>query len=130
MSRLLFVNLPVEDLNRSMAFFTSLGFRFDPDMTDDTRACLMINDTACVFLMRRDLFATFHDRGTASPDAPLQALVAVVVETRREVDFICRSAFDAGATRSLAPSDQGFVYTWSFTDLDGHVWELLSLEEA
>ena len=130
MSRLLFVNLPVADLDASIAFFSSLGFKFDPDLTDADSACLVVNDSACVILMRRDFFATLHQRGTAQSGAPLEVLVAVVVESRREVDFICRSAFEAGATRSLDPSDQGFVYTRSFTDLDGHVWELMSLEEA
>lgn len=130
MSRLLFVNLPVTDLDVSIAFFTSLGFEFNPQFTDENAACMVINEQACVMLLRRDFFESFHRRGSAEPGAPPEVLTAISTDSRFEVDELCRRAFAAGGSEASDPTDQGFMYGWSFVDPDGHIWEVIWMDQS
>ena len=91
---------------------------------------MVINDQACVMLLRREFFETFHHRGTAAPGAPLEVLIAVSAESRAEVDDLCHRAFAAGGSAASDPTDQGFMYGWSFADPDGHIWEVLWMDQA
>jgi predicted lactoylglutathione lyase len=128
MSRMLFVNLPVSDLDASIAFFGSLGFAFNPAFTDRNATCMVISEQACVMLLQRDFFESFHRRGTARPGDPLEVLTAVSAASRDDVDELCDRALAAGATPASAPDDQGFMYGRSFVDLDGHVWEVMWMD--
>ncbi len=128
MSRMLFVTLPVRDLEASTAFFGGLGFRFDPAFTDHSATCMVISDQACVMLLQRDFFESFHRRGTAEPGDPMEVLTAVSAASREDVDDLCDRALLAGATPASEPDDQGFMYGRSFVDLDGHVWEVMWMD--
>ena len=130
MSRMLFVNLPVSDLTASIAFFSGLGFSFDPAFTDQDATCMVISEQACVMLLRRDFFESFHRRGTARPGDPLEVMTAVSASSREDVDALCDRALATGATPASAPDDQGFMYGRSFVDLDGHLWEVIWMDPA
>ena len=128
MSRMLFVNLPVRDLGASIAFFGGLGFTFNPAFTDDNATCMVISEQACVMLLQRDFFDSFHRRGTAQPGDPLEVMTAVSADSREDVDDLCDRALASGATPASAPDDQGFMYGRSFVDPDGHVWEVMWMD--
>ena len=126
--RKIFVNLPVRDLKRSMDFFQALGFDFNLQFTDDKAACMVISGEAFVMLLREDFFRTFTKRQPADTSTSTEALLALSCESRAEVDEIVRKAIDVGGSHAMDPNDHGFMYNWSFYDLDGHHWEVLWMD--
>ena len=123
-SRLLFLNLPVKDLAASVAFFRTLGFEFDERFTDESATCMVVSDKAYVMLLQEARFADF----TAKPIADAQtteAIVAVSAESRDAVDGFADAALGAGGSTANDPMDLGFMYSRSFHDLDGHLWEVM-----
>jgi predicted lactoylglutathione lyase len=130
MTRMLFVNLPVQDLARSVAFFTGLGFRFNEQFTDEKATCMVVSDTACVMLLARPFFASFTSKEVADAAASTEAILAVSAASRAEVDTLVDAALAAGATPSQQPSDEGYMYGRSFHDLDGHAWEVMWMDPA
>jgi len=128
MKRKIFVNLPVHDLQKSMEFFTTLGFDFNRQFTDDKAACMIVNDDAYVMLLAEPFFKTFTKRDLADTSKSTEALLALSCESRAYVDAIVRKAIDAGGSHAMDPVDHGFMYGWSFYDLDGHHWEVLWMD--
>lgn len=128
MSTMVFVNLPVQDLTRSMAFFRALGLDFDPQYTDEKAACLVLGAESFVMLLAAPFFATFTTRPVADATAGTEVIVGFSVATRRRVDELVEAALAAGGTPSKPPIDEGGMYSRSFHDLDGHVWEAMSME--
>ncbi len=127
-SRMLFVNLPVRDLDRSKAFFGRLGLSFDPRFTDDRAACLVVNAQACVMLLREEFFRTFTRREPCDTARQTEGLVALSCESRTEVDALVRTAVEGGGAPAMPPVDHGFMYEWSFHDPDGHHWAVLWMD--
>lgn len=130
MARKLFVNLAVEDLDRSVAFFTALGFEFDPRFTDETGTCMPIGEDAYAMLLVRDRFRDFIKTELVDSRTHTEALLAVSAESRDEVDELVRKALDSGGSPALDPQDHGFMYGWSFYDPDGHHWEVFWMDPA
>lgn len=130
MSRALFVNLPVEDLPRSIAFFTALGFEFNPKFTDDNAACLVISEHIQVMLLRRPFFAGFTPKPVADAHAVSEALFALSCESRADVDALVARAVAAGGSTPNEAQDHGFMYDHGFEDLDGHMWGVFWMNEA
>jgi predicted lactoylglutathione lyase len=128
MSRMLFLNLPVADLQASKEFFGRLGFAFDPKFTDDTATCMIVSDQAFVMLLTREKFADFTKKPVAD-GSTTQAIMAVSAESREDVDALADQALDAGATAANDPMDYGFMYSRSFNDPDGHLWEVMWMSE-
>jgi uncharacterized protein len=128
--RLLFLNLPVSDLQASVAFFTQLGFTFDPRFTDDGATCMVVNEQAYVMLLQRDRFAEFATKPVADATQTTEALVSVSAEDRAGVDAFADAALAAGGTPAKDPSDYGFMFSRSFNDLDGHHWEVVWMDPA
>lgn len=124
-SRKAFVNVAVEDLDRSVAFFTTLGFAFDPQMTDETATAMIVNDDTWVMLLARDFFATFTTKELADPRTHTEVILALSAESREAVDALVTDALAAGGQRSNEPMDHGFMYASSFQDPDGHLWEVV-----
>jgi predicted lactoylglutathione lyase len=124
----MFVNLSVRDVAKSMAFFAVLGFRFDPKFTDDNAACLMVNDDAFVMLLAEPFFRTFTKREPCDTTSHSEALLAVSCDSRADVDALVHRAIDSGGSYAMDPIDHGFMYGWSFYDLDGHHWEVLWMD--
>jgi uncharacterized protein len=124
MSRLLFLNLPVTDLQASRGFFAELGFAFNEKFCDDGAACMVISDQAYVMLLQRERFAEFVTRPVADATAATALTVAVSAEDRGAVDALAATALAAGASAAKDAQDYGFMYQRSFHDLDGHLWEI------
>jgi len=126
--RKIFVTLPVRHLNRSMDFFSALGFTFDPRFTDEKAACLVVSDEVYVMLLTLPFFRTFTTRAVCDTSTHTEGLFALSCRSRAEVDAMVRAALGAGGKRALDPQDHGFMYAWSFYDLDGHHWEVIWME--
>jgi predicted lactoylglutathione lyase len=130
-NKMIFVNLPVRDLPCSMTFFKALGFSFNPQFTDATAACMVIDDPHIfAMLLTHEKFAGFTPKGTSICDAKqsTEVLVCLSCESRAEVDALVRKAVAAGGTIFKDPQDHGFMYGHGFQDLDGHVWELMWMD--
>jgi len=121
-NRKLFVNLPVRDLNRSMEFFSKLGFAFDPRFTSDTTACMAISGEAFVMLMTEPFFKTLTSREVCNTSTHNEALLVLSCESRAELDRLVKTAIANGGKPSGEAQDHGFMYEWGFFDLDGHGW--------
>ncbi|OZI46056.1 glyoxalase/bleomycin resistance/extradiol dioxygenase family protein [Bordetella genomosp. 5] len=128
MHKQLFVNLPVADLPRSQAFFTALGLSFNPQFTNEQAACLVIGENLYAMLLVPDYFQSFSGRPVADARAATEVMVAVSCESRDEVDEIVRRALAAGGTAPRQPQDYGFMYSHSFDDPDGHIWEFFHMD--
>jgi predicted lactoylglutathione lyase len=127
-SRKIFVNLAVRDLKQSMAFFSTLGFEFNPKFTDDKAACMIVNGEAFVMLITEPFFRTFTRREPCDTTKQTEGLFALSCESRTEVDEMVKKAIAAGGTHAMDSQDHGFMYGWSFYDLDGHHWEVLWMD--
>jgi len=129
-SRLIFVNLPVKDVSASAGFFRALGFELDEKFTDESCACLVINEGASyAMLIDESRFADFTSKPVADAHTTTEALVCLSAESRDEVDSLADVAIDAGATTAREPIDHGFMYGRSFEDLDGHIWEVMWMSQ-
>ena len=128
--RSLFVNLPVTDLQRSKAFFTGLGFSFNPKFTDDSGACMLVGEHAFVMLLTRERFADFSKLPMADPTTHALALFSFSVASREEVDSVSAAALAAGAVEADGLEDYGFMCSRSFFDLDGHGWQVMWMDPA
>jgi uncharacterized protein len=130
MSRKIFVNLPIKNMERSQAFFKSLGFSFNPQFTNDQGACMVVSDDIFVMLLVEPFFQTFTKKPIADATKTTEVLVCLSAESRAEVDSLVKKALAAGGTSPNPPQDHGFMYGHGFTDLDGHIWELAYMDPA
>lgn len=129
MSRQLFVNLPIKNMARSQAFFKSLGFAFNPQFTNEQGACLVISENhSYVMLLVEPFFQTFTKKPVADATQSTEVLLCFSCESRAEVDALVQKALAAGGTAPNPPQDHGFMYNHGFTDLDGHVWEVMWMD--
>lgn len=124
MTMQIFINLPVRDLQASIAFFTRLGFSFNPQFTDDTGTCMIVSDTIFVMLLTHDKFKGFTPNPICDAKTSTEVLLAMPRNSREAVDSMVREAVSAGGTTYNQPQDHGFMYAHGFQDLDGHIWEL------
>jgi uncharacterized protein len=130
MARKLFVNIAVRDLERSKAFFSTLGFDYDPRFTDDKAACMVVSDDAFVMLLSEPFFKGFTRKEVCDPRTHTEGMFALSCTSRGEVDELVNKAVAAGGTHAMEPMDHGFMYGWSFYDLDGHHWEVVWMDPA
>lgn len=128
MARKIFVNLPVADLARSMEFFGKLGFPFNRKFTDEKAACMVLSEEGYVMLLTEPFFKTFTNNALCNTRTHTEGLFALSCESRDEVDTLVHKALAAGGRPAMAPQDHGFMYGWSFYDLDGHHWEVLWMD--
>lgn len=127
MSKQIFLNLPVSDLPKSMAFFKALGFTNNPEFTDDNGACIAISDTIFVMLATPDRFREFTPKAICDTSKAVEVLINLSCESREEVDGLVARALAAGGSTYDKPEDLGFMYSHSFLDLDGHGWGLFHM---
>lgn len=123
----IFVNLPVADLPRSMAFFEGLGFHFNRQFTDETAACMVISEEIHAMLLTHPKFQGFIPKGISDAHQTTEVLLCVSRESRQAVDDLMTRALAAGAKALGEPQDHGFMYYRSMQDLDGHIWEWMHL---
>ncbi|MBK7405992.1 MAG: VOC family protein [Phycisphaerales bacterium] len=126
----IFVNLPVEDLNRSMQFFRALGFSFNPQFTDDTGACMVISEDIYAMLLTHDKFRSFSPNPISDATKATEVLICLSRDSRDGVEEIVKLAIAAGAKTYKEPEDHGFMYGQSFQDLDGHIWEWVWMDPS
>lgn len=130
MPRMIFVNLPVTNLNASMAFYKALGFENNPHFTDDTAACMVLSDAINVMLLTHAKWRTFTDR-PIPPSTSSEMMLAVSCDSRHAVDVMNEAAAANGGTADINPlQDLGFMYNRNLADPDGHVWEAMWMDPA
>lgn len=130
MPRQLFLNLPVANLKVSVAFFTQLGFAFNPQFTDETTTCMIINETAFVMLLEQERFASFNHGKQVADATQVEALFAFSVEKKEDAERMEQLALANGGKAWGPAADHGFMVQRSFQDLDGHVWEVVWMDPA
>ncbi|MDP8968099.1 MAG: VOC family protein [Actinomycetota bacterium] len=128
MPRMIFVNLPVKDLEASKAFFGELGFSFNPEFSDEHAACMVIDDNIFAMLLTEPRFKDFINGEIADP-ATTEVLTALSAASREEIDATVAKALAAGGREWKPVMEMDSMYAHSFEDLDGHVWELVYMEQ-
>jgi uncharacterized protein len=130
MSTQIFVNLPVTDLDKSVEFFTKLGYEFNQQFTDENATCMLVGENIFVMLLVEKYFKTFTPKEICDTSKCAEVLVALSFESRAEVDAMVAKAIAAGGTTYNEPKDHGFMYQHGFQDLDGHIWEIFFMDES
>ena len=123
MATKIFVNLPVEDLDKSKKFYTKIGFAINPQFTNETAACIVIAEDIYVMILTHAMFEKFTPKEIADTTKTTQVINALSFDSREKVDEVFDNALKSGGTEVRPTSDLGFMYSRSFTDPDGHIWE-------
>ncbi len=129
MSKQIFLNLPVADLAKSIAFFNALGFSNNPQMSGDDGACFVISDTIFVMLTTHAKFRDFTPKAICDTSKAVEVLINLSCDSREEVDSLVAKALAAGGSTYDKPEDLGFMYSHSFLDLDGHGWGIFHISD-
>ncbi len=124
----IFLNLPVNDLNRSMDFFSKLGFTNNPQFTDETAACMVISENIFTMLLTHAKFKEFTPNEIADASRITEVITCLSCESKDEVNKIADLAISLGGKTAKEPLDFGFMYSRSFHDLDGHIWEFMWMD--
>lgn len=125
-----FINLPVQNLDRSIEYFTKLGFAFDPKFTDETATCMNVTEEVSVMLLVAEKFRMFTPKDICDAEKFTEVLVCLSLDSRAQVDEMVRNAVSAGGTTYNDPQDYGFMYGHGFQDLDHHIWEVIYMEPS
>jgi predicted lactoylglutathione lyase len=128
MATKIFINLPVEDLDKSVSFFSNLGYIFNPQFTDEKAACMIISDSIFAMLMIKDYFKTYTKKQVSDAKTFTEVLIALDANSKEEVQQIVAKASALGASIYSEPQDHGWMYQHSFADLDGHQWEFMYMD--
>ncbi|MDR6631905.1 putative lactoylglutathione lyase [Phyllobacterium sp. 1468] len=126
--RMIFVNLPVKNIEATRAFFAALGFSFNPDFSDDKTACMVVEENIFAMLMEEDRFRDFINNDISDATKAQEVLIALSAGSRAEVDDMLAKALSAGGKPWKPIQDLGFMYGCSFQDIDGHVWEVVYMD--
>ena len=130
MSTKMFVNLPVRDLKKSKAFFSALGFTFNPQFSNDDGACMVVSEHNFVMLLTEPFFKTFLSKPMANARESTQVLIALSCDNRAEVEAKVNAALAAGGTTPRPAKDHGFMFQHGFDDLDGNAFEVFWMDEV
>ena len=126
----IYVNLPVKDLEKSKGFFNSLGFEFHPEMTDEKAACMIAGENIFVMLLTEPFFKTFTKKELTDATRNTEVITAISADSREAVDEMVNKALAAGGKASNDKMNDEYMYGWSFQDLDGHLWEVVYMEQS
>ncbi len=130
MSTSIFVNIPVANLDAAKGFFGKLGFSFNAQFTDETAACMVIDETIFFMLLTKPKFAEFTTLPIADAKLGTQALYGISRDSRAAVDQVADAALAAGGTEPRPFQDHGFMYSRAIADLDGHIWEFIWMDPS
>jgi uncharacterized protein len=130
MATKIFVNLPVKDLNKSVAFFTRLGFTFNAQFTDENATCMIVGQDIFVMLLVEKFFQGFTKKPISDATKSTECIIAFSADSRAKVDELADKALQAGGSKTIDPVDHGFMYSRAFQDLDGHMWEVMYMDPA
>ncbi len=126
----IFVNLPVRNLDQSIKFFTQLGYKFNPEFTDETATCMIVSEEIFVMLLTEEKFKLFTPKEICDATRSTEVLICLSCESRARVDEMVRAAVAAGGSTYNQAQDHGFMYVHGFQDLDGHIWEIMFMEPS
>ena len=130
MTTKIFVNLPAKDLNKTIEFFTKLGFKFNPQFTDENASCMIVGEDIFVMLLVEKFFKTFTQKEICDTSKNTEVIVALSVEGREKVDKMINKAIEAGGREYREPQDHGWMYGRSFEDINGHIWEIIYMDKS
>ena len=128
MATRVFINLPVKDLDKSVSFFTNLGYEFNPQFTDEKATCMIVSDNIFVMLLTEAYFKTFTKKPVSDAKVSTEVLIALDTNSKEEVQEVVAKAKASGGTIYNEPQDHGWMYQHSFADLDGHQWEFVYMD--
>lgn len=126
--QMIFVNLPVQDLQASKAFFAALGYSFNRTFTNDDAACMVISESIFVMLLTQPFFKQFTNKAIADAHSQTEVITCLSADSRTAVDAMVDKALAAGASEPQPARDYGFMYQRGFQDLDGHLWEIAHMD--
>ncbi len=126
--QMIFVNLPVRDLEASKTFFAALGYTFNPTFTDANAACMIISDSIFVMLLVESFFRGFTPQPISDARQQTEVITCLSATSRTAVDALVDKALKAGASEPMPARDYGFMYQRGFQDLDGHLWEIAHMD--
>jgi predicted lactoylglutathione lyase len=130
MATKIFVNLPVKNLKKSMDFYGALGYKFNPQFSDETAACMVISEDIYTMLLTEAKFKDFTPKPICDATKSTEVLIALSCESRDAVNDLIRKAIAAGGSTYAEAKDLGFMYQHGYQDLDGHIWELVWMDPA
>jgi predicted lactoylglutathione lyase len=130
MASKIFINLAVKDLKKSIDFFATLGFSFNPQFTDEQATCMIIGENIFAMLVTEQRFKDFTKKEICNANKNTEVLLAMDAESKEKVDEMVKNAVDAGGSIYIEPQDHGWMYGHSFADLDGHQWEIFYMDES
>lgn len=130
MATQIFVNLPVKDLGKSITFFTHLGFTFNQQFTDENATCMIIGENIFAMLLVEKYFQDFTKKEIPDTTKTSEVILALSADSRKKVDEMVNKAIEAGGAAPNKPQDHGWMYQHGFEDLDGHLWEVLYMDET
>jgi len=130
MATKIFVNLPVKDLNGSVEFLTKLGFKFNPQFTDENATCMIVDEDIFVMLLVEEFFKTFTKKEISDATKSTEVILALTADSREEVDGMINKVIKAGGIEPNEPQDHGWMYGRSFQDVDGHLWEVFYIDPS
>ena len=130
MSKKVFINLPVKDLEKSMTFYKALGYSINEKWTDETAASVVISEEIYAMLLTYPKFQMFTPKEICDATKSTEVLVALSCENREQVDELVKKAVAAGGSTYNEPQDHGFMYGHGFQDPDGHIWEVFYMDPA
>jgi uncharacterized protein len=129
MAKMIFINLPITDLSRSVAFYQAIGAVKNDQFSDDTAACMVFSDTIHTMLLTHDKFRQFTSKKITDARTSCEVMLCVSADSRDEVDDMVDKATSGGGTSDPTPTqDFGFMYGRSFEDPDGHIWEVMWMD--
>ena len=126
----IFVNLPIKDLNRTIQFFTKLGFTFNPQFTDENATCMIVGQDIFVMLLVEKFFKTFTKKEICDTKKNTEVIMALSTESKEKVDQMMNKIMLAGGKESRAPQDYVWMYGRGFEDIDGHPWEIFYMDQS
>ncbi|MCL9805673.1 VOC family protein [Flavobacterium amniphilum] len=130
MSTKVFINLPVADLQKSISFYTTIGFTNNPQFSDATAACMVLTEEIYVMLLTHDKFNEFITKEIGNSHKTASVINCLSVNNTDEVNTMTENALKAGGKEPMPARDYGFMQQRSFEDLDGHLWEVLYMDMA
>src|SRR3989344_4370267 len=128
MVKQIFVNLPVKDLNKTMDFFTNIGFEFNSQFTDENATCMIIGENIFAMLLVEKFFKKFTPKEISDAKKSTEVLLALAVDSREEADEMMAKAIKAGGREPREPQDHGWMYSRAFEDINGHIWEVFFMD--
>ena len=128
MAKQIFINLAVKDLQKSMAFYTALGFINNPQFSDDGGKCMVWSENIFVMILSYEKFASFATKPLADTKSKLAGLFSLSVDSLDQVNHIVNSGLNAGGTEPHEMRDYGFMQQRSIEDPDGHTWEIFYMD--